>query len=164
MQSSPTCYALDEIWSLLGTRCKSSTAPYLREFRVFSAPVSCVCSLCPFRYGSSCNLVLSTGNGVNGYTLDSALGEFILTHPNVRSLSSHTLALPFPGSTYAAPRARVRSKVNFRAYHIVHSRPSLHLINARRLTLTPFTRFKSPPAARSTPSTRATPATSTRPS
>ena len=36
------------------------------------------------RYGSSCNLVLSTGQGVNGYTLDAALGEFILTHPNVR--------------------------------------------------------------------------------
>ena len=36
------------------------------------------------RYGSSANLVLSTGNGVNGYTLDAALGEFILTHPDVR--------------------------------------------------------------------------------
>jgi hypothetical protein len=36
------------------------------------------------RYGSSANLVLSTGSGVNGYTLDAALGEFILTHPDVR--------------------------------------------------------------------------------
>jgi len=35
------------------------------------------------RYGSSANLVLSTGSGVNGYTLDAALGEFILTHPNI---------------------------------------------------------------------------------
>ncbi|GJE90906.1 fructose-1,6-bisphosphatase [Phanerochaete sordida] len=35
-------------------------------------------------YGSSCNLVLSTGNGVNGYTLDAALGEFILTHPDIK--------------------------------------------------------------------------------
>ncbi|TFY73370.1 hypothetical protein EWM64_g10642 [Hericium alpestre] len=35
-------------------------------------------------YGSSANLVLSTGHGVNGYTLDAALGEFILTHPNIR--------------------------------------------------------------------------------
>jgi len=35
-------------------------------------------------YGSSANLVLSTGNGVNGYTLDTALGEFILTHPNIK--------------------------------------------------------------------------------
>ena len=35
------------------------------------------------RYGSSANLVLTTGHGVNGYTLDASLGEFILTHPNV---------------------------------------------------------------------------------
>jgi len=35
-------------------------------------------------YGSSANLVLSTGQGVNGYTLDAALGEFILTHPNIQ--------------------------------------------------------------------------------
>lgn len=34
-------------------------------------------------YGSSANLILTTGSGVNGYTLDPALGEFILTHPNV---------------------------------------------------------------------------------
>ena len=40
------------------------------------------------RYGSSCNLILSTGNGVNGYTLDTALGEFILTHPDVRPAPS----------------------------------------------------------------------------
>lgn len=36
------------------------------------------------RYGSSANLVLTTGNGVNGYTLDAALGEFILTHPDIK--------------------------------------------------------------------------------
>lgn len=35
-------------------------------------------------YGSSANLVLTTGSGVNGYTLDAALGEFILTHPNIK--------------------------------------------------------------------------------
>ncbi|XP_008650400.2 fructose-1,6-bisphosphatase, cytosolic [Zea mays] len=29
-------------------------------------------------------LVLSTGNGVNGFTLDPSLGEFILTHPNIK--------------------------------------------------------------------------------
>ncbi|CAO1616228.1 unnamed protein product [Jaminaea pallidilutea] len=34
-------------------------------------------------YGSSANLVLTTGNGVNGYTLDNGIGEFILTHPNI---------------------------------------------------------------------------------
>jgi len=35
-------------------------------------------------YGSSANLVMTAGNGVNGYTLDNALGEFILTHPNIK--------------------------------------------------------------------------------
>ncbi|WOO83400.1 Fructose-1,6-bisphosphatase, cytosolic [Vanrija pseudolonga] len=35
-------------------------------------------------YGSSCNLVLTTGNGVDGFTLDESLGEFILTHPDIR--------------------------------------------------------------------------------
>ncbi|EFJ23220.1 hypothetical protein SELMODRAFT_175079 [Selaginella moellendorffii] len=35
-------------------------------------------------YGSSCMLVLSIGNGVHGFTLDPALGEFILTHPVMR--------------------------------------------------------------------------------
>eukprot|EP00002_Diphylleia_rotans_P009990 TRINITY_DN2036_c0_g1_i1.p1 TRINITY_DN2036_c0_g1~~TRINITY_DN2036_c0_g1_i1.p1 ORF type:complete len:349 (+),score=85.52 TRINITY_DN2036_c0_g1_i1:71-1117(+) len=34
-------------------------------------------------YGSSCVLVLSTGDGVNGFTLDPSIGEFILTHENI---------------------------------------------------------------------------------
>ncbi|KAK6541278.1 Fructose-1,6-bisphosphatase, variant 3 [Orbilia ellipsospora] len=35
-------------------------------------------------YGASANLVLTMkGGSVNGFTLDNALGEFILTHPNV---------------------------------------------------------------------------------
>ncbi|KCV68779.1 fructose-1,6-bisphosphatase I [Fonticula alba] len=35
-------------------------------------------------YGSFTGLVLATGDGVNGYTLDPSLGEFILTHPSMR--------------------------------------------------------------------------------
>lgn len=35
-------------------------------------------------YGTSTQFVLSTGGPVNGYTLDISLGEFILTHPNMR--------------------------------------------------------------------------------
>jgi len=35
-------------------------------------------------YGSSCNLVISTGNGVDGFTLDPAIGEFVLTHPGIK--------------------------------------------------------------------------------
>ncbi len=35
-------------------------------------------------YGSSTMLVYSTGNGVNGFTLDPGIGEFLLSHRNVR--------------------------------------------------------------------------------
>ncbi|KAG0222323.1 fructose-1,6-bisphosphatase class 1/Sedoheputulose-1,7-bisphosphatase [Mortierella sp. GBAus27b] len=35
-------------------------------------------------YGSCSTLVLTTGKGVNGYTLDTEIGEFILTHPNIQ--------------------------------------------------------------------------------
>ncbi|CAF5122659.1 unnamed protein product [Rotaria magnacalcarata] len=35
-------------------------------------------------YGSACMLVLATREGVNGFTLDPSIGEFILTSPNMR--------------------------------------------------------------------------------
>lgn len=35
-------------------------------------------------YGPSTMLVLSTGRGVHGFTLDREIGEFLLTHPNLR--------------------------------------------------------------------------------
>lgn len=34
-------------------------------------------------YGSSTMLVYTTGNGVNGFTYESSLGEFFLSHPNM---------------------------------------------------------------------------------
>ncbi|CAF2743552.1 unnamed protein product [Rotaria sp. Silwood2] len=35
-------------------------------------------------YGSACMFVLATREGVNGFTLDPSIGEFILTAPNMR--------------------------------------------------------------------------------
>jgi fructose-1,6-bisphosphatase I len=35
-------------------------------------------------YGSSTLLVYSAGNGVAGFTLDPSVGEFLLSHPNIR--------------------------------------------------------------------------------
>jgi fructose-1,6-bisphosphatase I len=35
-------------------------------------------------YGSSTMLVYSTGNGVNGFTLDPSVGMFLLSHPDIR--------------------------------------------------------------------------------
>ncbi|GAB5536507.1 MAG: class 1 fructose-bisphosphatase [Rubricoccaceae bacterium] len=34
-------------------------------------------------YGSSTVLIYTTGNGVNGFTLDPSIGEFLLSHPNI---------------------------------------------------------------------------------
>ena len=38
-----------------------------------------------FLYGSSTMLVYTTGNGVHGFTLDPSVGEFFLSHPNIRT-------------------------------------------------------------------------------
>lgn len=35
-------------------------------------------------YSSSCMMVLTTGNGVNGFTLDPQIGEFVLTHRDIK--------------------------------------------------------------------------------
>ncbi|GAB4272277.1 MAG: class 1 fructose-bisphosphatase [Methylomicrobium sp.] len=35
-------------------------------------------------YGPSTMMILTTGHGVNGFTLDQDIGEFILTHPDMR--------------------------------------------------------------------------------
>ena len=35
-------------------------------------------------YGPTTIMLLTTGNGVNGFTLDGDIGEFILTHPDMR--------------------------------------------------------------------------------
>lgn len=35
-------------------------------------------------YGSSTMLVYTTGNGVHGFTLEPSIGEFLLSHPNIR--------------------------------------------------------------------------------
>jgi fructose-1,6-bisphosphatase I len=44
-------------------------------------------------YGSSTMLVYTTGRGVNGFTLDPSIGEFCLSHPNMRC--------PETGSVYS---------------------------------------------------------------
>lgn len=44
-------------------------------------------------YGSSTVLVYTTGNGVHGFTLDPLVGEFFLSHENIR--------VPKRGSTYS---------------------------------------------------------------
>lgn len=38
-------------------------------------------------YGSSTMLVYTTGDGVNGFTLDPSIGEFLLSHPDIQTPS-----------------------------------------------------------------------------
>ncbi len=45
-------------------------------------------------YGSSTMLVLSTGKGVSGFTLDPSVGEFLLSHPQMK--------MPESGDIYSA--------------------------------------------------------------
>ncbi len=42
-------------------------------------------------YGSSTMLVYTTGNGVNGFTLDPSIGEFCLSHPELKIPSKGTI-------------------------------------------------------------------------
>ena len=46
-----------------------------------------------FLYGTSTMLVYTTGQGVHGFTLDPSVGEFLLSHPDIR--------IPEAGSIYS---------------------------------------------------------------
>jgi fructose-1,6-bisphosphatase I len=50
-------------------------------------------------YGSSTMLVFTTGHGVNGFTLDPSIGEFLLTRPD--------LTIPDEGGTYSVNEADI---------------------------------------------------------
>lgn len=50
-----------------------------------------------FIYGPSTMLVYTTGNGVNGFTLDPSVGEFLLSHPDIK--------IPEVGKVYSVNEA-----------------------------------------------------------
>lgn len=52
-------------------------------------------------YGSSTILVYTTGDGVNGFTLDPSIGEFLLTHPDIKT--------PENGSMYSVNEGNYES-------------------------------------------------------
>ena len=67
------------IFSVL--RCNDGVEPVLDDFlRPGHEQVAAGFVL----YGPSTQLILTTGNGVNGFTLDQEIGEFLLTHRNMR--------------------------------------------------------------------------------
>ncbi|MCK9607928.1 MAG: class 1 fructose-bisphosphatase [Methylomonas sp.] len=67
------------IFSVL--RCREGVEPETEDFLRKGSEQVCAGFV---TYGPSTMLVLTTGNGVNGFTLDQDIGEFILTHHNMR--------------------------------------------------------------------------------
>jgi fructose-1,6-bisphosphatase I len=59
------------------SRATASEASILRPGRELICAGYCM-------YGSSTQLVFTAGNGVHGFTLDPAIGEFILTHRDIK--------------------------------------------------------------------------------
>lgn len=62
-------------------------------------------------YGASSHLMLTTGNGVNGFTLDTQLGEFILTQPNLRIPNTRAIYSVNEGNAFYWP-AKIRAYVD----------------------------------------------------
>lgn len=67
------------IFSIL--RCREGIEPETEDFLRKGTEQVCAGFVL---YGPSTMLVLTTGNGVNGFTLDQDIGEFILTHCNMK--------------------------------------------------------------------------------
>ena len=67
------------IFSIL--RCREGVEPELEDFLRKGTEQVCAGFVL---YGPSTMMVLTTGHGVNGFTLDQDVGEFILTHPDMK--------------------------------------------------------------------------------
>ena len=63
-------------------------------------------------YGSSTMLVYSTGNGVNGFTLDPSIGEFCLSHPEMKVSKSGAIYSLNQGNYADFPKG-VKEYVNY---------------------------------------------------
>jgi len=70
--------AVGTIFSIL--RCREGIDPEMEDFLRKGSEQVCAGFVL---YGPSTMMVLTTGHGVNGFTLDQDIGEFILTHPNM---------------------------------------------------------------------------------
>lgn len=75
------------IFSILRRPEDATGQPDVSEF--LQAGVNQVCAGYAI-YGPSCIFVITTGNGVHGFTLDPLVGEFVLTHPAISILPSTT--------------------------------------------------------------------------
>ncbi len=62
-------------------RCREGIDPEIEDFLRKGSEQVCAGFVL---YGPSTIMVLTTGHGVNGFTLDQDIGEFILSHPDMR--------------------------------------------------------------------------------
>ncbi|NIY84736.1 class 1 fructose-bisphosphatase [Vibrio hepatarius] len=62
-------------------------------------------------YGPATNLVLTAGHGVNGFTLDHDVGEFILTHPSL-TIASKTSEFAINASNHRHWDATIRRYID----------------------------------------------------
>ncbi len=76
-----TCMTLDTIFGIY-RRITSIGEPC--EIQHFLQSGESLAAAGYFIYGSSTMLVYATRRGVNGFTLDGSIGEFTLTHPDIR--------------------------------------------------------------------------------
>ncbi len=67
------------IFSIL--RCREGVDPVVEDFLRKGSEQVCAGFVL---YGPSTMMVLTTGHGVNGFTLNQDIGEFILTHPSMK--------------------------------------------------------------------------------
>jgi fructose-1,6-bisphosphatase I len=63
-------------------------------------------------YGSSTMLVYTTGYGVNGFTLDPSIGEFCLSHPDIKIPSSGNVYSLNQGNSSSFPEG-VKKYINY---------------------------------------------------
>lgn len=68
--------------TIFGIYRRTSTGPL--ELEEFLQPGSKLIAAGYILYGTSTVLVYSVGSGVHGFTLDQSIGEFILSHENIR--------------------------------------------------------------------------------
>lgn len=71
--------AVGTIFSII--RCREGIDPEIEDFLRKGSEQVCAGFVL---YGPSTIMVLTTGHGVNGFTLDQDIGEFILSHPDMR--------------------------------------------------------------------------------
>lgn len=63
-------------------------------------------------YGSSTMLVYTTGNGVNGFTYEPSLGEFFLSHPNIKTPQTGNIYSCNEGGSNSFPEG-IKNYINY---------------------------------------------------